>query len=153
MSDEQDDIDDLRFEASLPQWAMDAIGEGMFPSPEAVADLARQRIAAQDLANGALLFAVAIDQLHTRYIFMRMVDRQPSDADKPIIDGYEIAARHVRSVEPAALQAQIRRVTWLLRSMATAAEREGHPDLHFRMGLAGLAHLAPDVKVSDIPWF
>jgi hypothetical protein len=37
--------------------------------------------------------------------------------------------------------------------MATAAEREGHPDLHFRMGLAGLAHLAPDVKVSDIPWF
>jgi len=124
-----------------------------YGSPETMRDGGKERYGVQDFGTAMLLFAKAIDMLHTAYGFNHMDSRQPSPADVSIIDGFVASLGASLSTHPdAAIEECAREVTHCLRSIATECDRVGAPSSLYRGALEQMEHLAPRVPVDDVRW-
>jgi hypothetical protein len=94
-----------------------------------------------------------VDRLHDFYVFERFRNRQPSEADAPIVGCLLDSLRLLRERDS---QCDVRdgvvEATHRLRTISTATDGIGGNSALYRQGLDGLAALAPDVDVSGVFW-
>lgn len=95
----------------------------------------------------------SVDCLHDFYVFERFRNRQPSDADQPMVDAVVNTLARLRHAQPAApVEEGVTEATHRLRTISTAIDERGGDSSRYRSGLDELARLAPYVDVSGVFW-
>lgn len=118
---------------------------------ETIAQGGRVHYGYGDFGTALFFYQKSVDVLHTNYVILQMRSRQPSPADKWIVDGYTSALGASLQLHPVApVASSVREVTHRLRTIATACEQVGLPSQLYRGALDFMAVYAPHVKLDDV---
>jgi hypothetical protein len=111
-----------------------------YGSPESMAEPGRTHYGLQNFGVAMFFYAKAVDMLQTAYAFGQMRDRQPSLADKWIVDGYAAAVGASLAMHPQAPVGESAEYTVnMLGSIAEEVERVGMPAEIYRTAAAAYA--------------
>lgn len=148
---------DVPHELSGTQWADESraraqsLASRIEGSPENYGEAAKVSYGRQGFGVATVLYAKALDLLHTQYVVLNMQHRQPGPADTWIVDGFTAAVGASLAMHPdAGLEDEVREGTHRLRTIASMCERIGASSFLYRNALDQLASNAPRVKTDDI---